>query len=88
MNALGFLSPADTAMCGFAGASPGFACIDHTVCCDCLATAKSTKTKCAPISESNESKTRSSTQRFVAEPANRRNQQAGKPAKWICTTHN
>jgi hypothetical protein len=72
-------------VCGFAGASPGFACIDHTACCDCLAKAKSTnlatKTKCAPISESKESKKRSSTQRFVAEPAN---QQAGKPAKWIC----
>jgi hypothetical protein len=75
LNALGFLGSLvlqirDTALCGFAGASPGFTCIDHTACCDCLAAAKSTKTKCAPISESKESKKRSSTQRFVAEPAN------------------
>jgi hypothetical protein len=45
LNALGFLGPADTALCGFAGASPSFTCIDHTICCDCLAAAKSTKTK-------------------------------------------
>ena len=76
LNTLGWLSGVDATSCAF-NATEGYTCTNHTVCVDCLGEAKSSGSKCGPISQS-------SGHRHQLGPADPSSQTA--PA-WICTTH-
>ena len=76
LNTLGWLSGVDATSCAF-NATEGYTCTNHTVCVDCLGEAKSSGSKCGPISQS-------SGHRHQLGPADPSSQTA---QAWICTTH-